>query len=451
MCSVLSPLRGSGVWDSTFQGFSPLATVGRPSGAANQSRDTMRWYILRALLAKEVARHVANRGGIALGLLLVAAAVLLSVFAPEEAAGGTGMVGGVHHCFVEFDRPTPLVEHLRANVPPELKGQVVFRELAKADMIDGVIVYPTGTGAIQLRQLSAEKSPTGRPTVHVYVWHPEGEPHALAPYEAWFWRETRRALGEQARRHLSAADALPDPVFDPDNRWVLIEAHRRFQEQVEAARPKFETGRPPLVPDLAIDRRGLGGKVLDFRAAIATGMVVFALYFACVYLLPTLNCEERERGVLLAQALSPASPAEILAAKFLFYPALGVGLAAILAGIYKPAVLGSLFFWLSLVAVGAGFLGIGMTVATLAKTQRAAFLGAMCYLLSVSMVLLICSTNNIPFVPYLAVEYHGPRILHAALSDSVQYYHWLHLIGALGLAAAWLAAAGWLFRRRGWQ
>ena len=76
-----------------------------------------------------------------------------------------------------------------------------------------------------------------------------------------------------------------------------------------------------------------------------------------------------------AQPLSPASPLEILAAKFLFYPLLGMGLAATLAGIYRPAVLSSLFFWLSLAAVAGGFLGIGMTVATLAKTQRAAFLG----------------------------------------------------------------------------
>ena len=67
----------------------------------------MRLYILKALLHKELARHLANRGGIALALLLVAAAVLLSVFAPEEAAAGTGMVGGVHHCFIDFDRATP--------------------------------------------------------------------------------------------------------------------------------------------------------------------------------------------------------------------------------------------------------------------------------------------------------------------------------------------------------
>jgi hypothetical protein len=180
-------------------------------------------------------------------------------------------------------------------------------------------------------------------------------------------------------------------------------------------------------------------------------MVVFALYFTCVYLLPTLNCEERERGVLLAQALSPASPAEILTAKFLFYPAIGIALAAVLAGIYKPAVLSSLFFWMALVTVASGFLGVGMTVATLAKTQRAAFMGSMCYLLSVSLVLFICSTNGIPFLPYLAIEYHGPRILHAAITQEVYRAHWLHLIGAAGLATGWIAAAGWLFRRRGWQ
>jgi hypothetical protein len=263
----------------------------------------------------------------------------------------------------------------------------------------------------------------------------------MAPYEAWFWKETRRALAAEVRKR--APGLPPDPDFDADDHWQLAESHRRLQEQAAAA--------GTTVPDLQVHRKGLAGKVLDFRAAIATGMVVFALYFACVYLLPTLNCEERERGVLLAQALTPASPTEILVAKFLFYPAFGLGLAATLSAIYKPDVLSSLFFWLSLLAVGGGFLGIGMTIAAMARTQRAAFLGGMCYLLSVSMVLLICATNGIPLLPSLAVEYHGPRILHAALSGTVQYHHWLHLVAAMGLAGAWLFAAGWVFRRRGWQ
>lgn len=408
----------------------------------------MRWYVLQALLAKEFQRHLANRGGIALALLLVAAAVLLSVFSPEEAAGGTGLVGEVHHCYVEFDRSTPLIKHLQANVPPELKTQLVFRPLPDPDRIDGAVNFGTGIGAIRIQQVQTGKSASGRATVRVEIWHPEGDPGAMAVYEAWLWKETRRALAEQARQKLPGTQFPPDPAFETDNRWLVVEAHGRLQDEVAARTPP---GVPAVVPDLEVRRKGLGGKVLGLRAAIATGMVVFALYFACVYLLPTLNCEERERGVLLAQALSPASPTEILAAKFLFYPTLGIGLAAILAGIYKTAVLSSLFFWLALIAVGGGFLGIGMTVATLAKTQRAAFLGAMCYLLSVSMLLLICSTNGIPLLPYLALEYHGPRIIHAALAGTVEAGHWLNLIAALALATAWLAAAGWLFRRRGWQ
>jgi hypothetical protein len=407
----------------------------------------MRWYIIRALLQKEWHRHLANRGGIALGFLLVATAVLLAVFAPHQSTAGTSIVGGVHHCYVEFDTPTLLIKHLEENIPKELSGQIVFRPLQKADQIDGLIVYSSGTGAIQLRQVFPDKSPTGRATLSVYVWHPDSDPTALAPYEAWFWKESHRYYANRAR--LKNYALPPDPEFGTGTDWVVLEAHRRLQDEVAAV-----GGTPKLgvaVPDLDVTRKGLGGKVLDFRAAVATGLVVFALYFTCVYLLPTLNCEERERGVLLAQALSPASPAEILMAKFLFYPASGIALAATIAAIYKTEILSSFFFWLALFAVGGGFLGIGMTIATLARTQRAAFLGGMCYLLSVSMVLLICSTNNIPYLSHLAVEFHGPRILHAALSGDVYPYHWAHLAGALALAAVWLGAAGWLFRRRGWQ
>src|SRR5438093_9868320 len=113
----------------------------------------MRWYILKALLTKEFQRHLANRGGIALALLLIAAAVLLSAFAPPEAAaGGTGMVGGVHHCFVEFDRQTPLVKHLQENVPPELKEQVRFKQMPDPDRIQAVQNAEVGTGTIQILQ-----------------------------------------------------------------------------------------------------------------------------------------------------------------------------------------------------------------------------------------------------------------------------------------------------------
>lgn len=415
----------------------------------------MRFSILRTLFVKECHRHVANRGGIALGLLLVASAVLLAVVNPTGGGGpseaGTGMVGGVHHCFIEFDKLTPLVAHLKANVPPELKQQIVFRNWSEVGPQSNVN-YSPGIGGIRI---SETVTAGGRIQNRFQIWHPQGEPAALTPYESWLYRECWKAYHDDAERKLTrlgATTTLPMPNFSKDDLWAVRSSFEQLERDAETAR-RLSPSTPPeqLVPSVSIERQGLGGKLLDIRSAIATGMVVFALYFTCVYLLPTLNCEERERGVLLAQALSPASPAEILAAKFLFYPLVGGILAAVIAGIYKPPVLSTLFFWLSLGAVAAGFLGIGMTIATLAKTQRAAFMGAMCYLMSVSLVLIICSTNGIPFIPYLAMEYHVPRVLHASLSGDVKSEHWLNLMAAFGLAAIWLTLAGNLFRRRGWQ
>ena len=408
----------------------------------------MRLYILRALVVKEVHRHLANRGGLALAFLLVVAALMLSVFNPGAGAGGTGggaLVGGVHRCYVEYAEETRFVQALRADVPDDLKPHVVFRRRPPGD-VDGLVTYEPGAGAIQIRS-----TPDG---LKFWVWHPPGDAAAMAPYERWFFRAARTALQGLAADRLRAAGVSPDPLPTPDpgadDLWAVRDSFRQLGAQFDRLRDTA-AARPDPLPAVEIARDGLGAKELDLRSAIATGMVVFALYFACVYLLPTLNCEERERGVLLAQALSPASPAEILTAKFLFYPVLGMTLAAALAGIYKPAVLSSLFFWLALTAVSAGFLGIGMTVATLAKTQRAAFMGSMCYLLSVSLVLLICSQNGIPYVSWLAIEYHGPRVVHAAIAQEVYREHWGHLAGTAALAAAWLAAAGRLFRTRGWQ
>src|SRR5262249_5643748 len=167
---------------------------------------------------------------------------------------------------------------------------------------------------------------------------------------------------------------------------------------------------------------------LDSRSGLATSLVIFGLFFVCVYLLPSLTCEERERGVLLAQALSPARPSEILVAKFFVYPVLGLLLAAILAGSYSPTVLLRPFFWLALVASVCSSMGVGLTIASLAKNQRAASMGALCYMLAVALFLTICQQNNIPFLPYLALEYHAPRMIHAALGDALLWYHWWHLV-----------------------
>ncbi|MGL6072971.1 MAG: ABC transporter permease [Fimbriiglobus sp.] len=406
----------------------------------------MRAYVLKALLVKEFRRHVANRGGIALCLLLVVAALLLSVFNPGTGAGGSGggsLIDGVHRCMVLYQTETPLIQHLEKNIPADLKPHLIFEPI-NSQYLQTLVNYPPGTGAIQIRERDG--------TLKVDIMHPPGDPGAMAGYEVWLWRAMHDALHAQAVQQLQAsgkdASQLIGRDKTDDEQWAIKDSYRRLALDYDRLRP---TDRTTALPQPEVNRQGLGAKPLDLRSAICTGMVVFCLYFFCVYLLPTMTCEERERGVLLAQALSPASPSEILAAKFLFYPTIGMGMAAVLAGIYKPELLSTLFFWLALVALGAGFLGIGMTVATLAKTQREAFMGSMCYLMSVSLILFICQQNSIPLIPYLAIEFHGPRVIHAAVSENVQWGHWGNLVGAAGLGMMWMVLAGWLFRRRGWQ
>ena len=411
----------------------------------------MRFYILRALLAKEVRRHVANRGGLALAGLLVVAALLLTIFKPSDGGSGVSggdLVGGVPHCYVEYLNENDFIRRLKARTPDTLKANLIFRA-QPPHLITSAINYEPGSGAIRVIEKTHDGSVNGIPYLDFEVWHPPENPTALSTYEQWFFRASREILHEMAAEKLGNSAKLRNPQLRDDDLWAEEEAFRTLDEEVERLKPSADG--PRVLPIIRIKRNGLGAKPLDYRSAVATAMVVFALYFTCCYLLPTLNCEERERGVLLAQALSPASPIEIVAAKFLFYPVAGIGLAAALAGIYNPAVLSTLFFWLSLLAMGCGFLGIGMTVSTLAKTQRGAFMGSMAYLLCVALLLFVCSQANVPFVANLAIESHGPKILHAAMTMQVEPSSWVHLLAALGLAAGWMTMAGWLFRKRGWQ
>ena len=402
----------------------------------------MHYQVVRALVVKEARRHAANRGGVALCLLLVVAALVVSAFDPGAGATSGGELGGVTRCLVQVSAPPEFAADIEAALPPGLSGRVQFRP-AGGDDVDGLVGFPPGTGAVRVALRGGELA--------VSVWHPPGDPAAMAPYEQWACRAARAALQREAARRVAAHGGDPARLTRPDwgespgDLWAARDSARQLAAEAERLAPGAAT------PLLTVQRHGLGARSLDLRTTVATGMVIFSLYFFCVYLLPAMTCEERERGALLAQALSPASTWEILSAKFLFYPVLGAGLATVVALIIKPAAVSTLFFWLTLAAVGAGFLGVGMTVATLARTQRAALMGSMCYLMAVSLVLIVCQSLNVPGVAYLAVEFHGPRAVHAAVTGDVQFGHWLNLLGAGVLGCAWLGVAGVLFRRRGWQ
>lgn len=386
----------------------------------------MRWHIIRTLLWKEVLRQLANRGGIVLAALLIVAALLMTHFAKDGGQAGV-LSGGLVTCYIDYWQDDAWVKHLRKNVPADLQRQITFRQVANIATEGQTLTYPVGSAAIQMR---TQTDANGRTSTKIWCWDSDSDGSALAPYELWFWRESARYFQEQLA------------IVQKKNDQLNPSALKNLVNALSSKTPNTGT--------VEHERSQLKGG-FDMRLSITSGLILFALFFSCVYLLPSLMCEEHERGLLLAQALSPASPVEILAAKFLFYPVVGVALAAILAGISKPAVLASGFFWLVLIIASLGSLGIGLTIACLARTQRTASMGALCYMLVMTLFLFICQQGNIPFLSLIALEFHCPRMLHAALGDSVAPVHWLNLLAAAVLALGWNGLATILFRERGWQ
>jgi len=412
----------------------------------------MRWCIIRTLASKEVLRLLANRGALILGALLIVFALLLAVF--DRDGGPAIPLGGLQQCYIDYWQDGPWIEHLRKNVPTDLHRMIKFRSADTLRLVDGKIVYPRNTGAIQIRTV---ETPSSNPHFVIWIWQPGGDPGVMAPFETWFFRETRRFYQEQVNAALAAISPESRPTIpvlkttgDPALLWQ--ELHQQFREQATAAVSRLapEIRSAVQIPELECTRSELGGG-FEMRKAVAAALILFALFFSCVFLLPSLTCEERERGLLLAQAISPAAFAEILAGKLVVYPTLGVLLGGTLAAICSPAATGRPFFWLALVVASISTVGLGLSIASLAQTQRAAGMGAMSYTMVVSILIFICQQYQITGLPHVLAEYHIPRMFQAAIDGDIQAMHWVHLSECSVMALSWNAAALVLFSRRGWQ
>lgn len=406
----------------------------------------MRWHIIRTLVHKEALRHLANRGGIALAALLLVMALLMAVYNRSSSVqSSAGLIRSVYHCYIDYWEEDALIDYLKLRVPPSLDRQIHFRHIPTelAGLGDATIKYPTGAGAIQLRPAPA---PGAKPKI--WCWYPGEDRSVMAPFENWFWR-THRAFLRLRLEH----EGMILPPLEKDESWVWRESHQQFQDEVNQLKTTLspEAAARIRIPDYSFERSPLTSKPVGTRTTIASALVLFALFFVCVYLLPSLTCEERERGVLLAQALSPASPLEILIAKLIFYPTVAVVFAGLLGGLPNPAVLTRPIFWLTLFVLAFGSLGIGMTIACVARSQRSASMSALCYMLVVSMILLICQQGGITVLPQFVLEYHGPRLLSAVITNSVEPWHYVELGIALGLAIIWNTVATISFRKYGWQ
>jgi hypothetical protein len=407
----------------------------------------MHWPIIHTLIGKELLRLAGNRGALAVAGLLLTCGLLLAVLDPANPTGGAG--GRLQTFWVDSWQDSPWVEYLRANVPPELRDQVRFRRVSDIPTDrHGTLQYGRGEGAVQLRPLATDGSLA---RTKVWFWYAGDDASVLAPYEEWFWRETHRYCREQAVAALPTdrrpdADAVRSPNVSSDPARLAQELHRLYRERLSALAPDAVAA---VLPEVEDERSALRG--LEPRQAAATGLVLFSLFFACALVLPSVTCEEKERGTLLAQLMSPASAADMLAAKAVVYAGLGIVLAAVPGVLAQPALGQTPFFWLTLATAACGAFGLGITFASLARTQRAASTGAMSYALAVAVLTVVGQRSGIPGLTFVLLESHLPPLFYAVLNDAVAPQHWQSLGVAAVLAAVWVGVGAILFRRSRWQ
>ncbi|GIW80746.1 MAG: hypothetical protein KatS3mg105_2553 [Gemmatales bacterium] len=409
----------------------------------------LRWYIIRTLLKKEAWRHLADRGGIFVAFLLIGCFALACMFG-RRFIGDQILVGTVGVCYVDevdLGQHTPAwLSHLRSH-PPEADLRIRFRRHSQLPI--GLLFYGENTGAVQIRDGGTDHN--GQPRYVIMVWFPGSDAGVMEPYLRWFWKETFAFFGQQ-RRPLQI-DTEGPLLFPSGSMLVRVspqsggKRHFLTYSRLENDQKWFSDLPPPL--EIRVEYHQLQNRA-DMLSFAATALITFAMWFFSVFLMPALTCEERERGVLLAQALSPASTLEIFAAKFLFYPLAGILLGVILAAIYKISVIVSLFFWIALVTTAIGYLGLGLAIASLAPNQRKASMGAMCYLLAIALLLFISLQFRVPLAQHFVLERHCVRLLHASLVGTASAYRY-EMIAAIVLSLFWTGLAVRLFRRHGWQ
>ncbi len=359
---------------------------------------TMRLRIVRTLIWKDWQRQRAQRSTLILLVMWLAGSSAVLLFVGESVFS---LPGTAATCIVDFwNDDDPWVEHLRQSVPDSLKSQVRFRSAANGTDENGVIVYPRGSGGIQIRPSKKSND------YIVWIWHPDQGKERLARFEAWFWR--------------ASADYVR-------------------QQSSEGTVPTYTT-----------EHSVLHG-VASTRAHLAGVLLLFEVFFVCVYSLATAMAEERERALVLAQAISPASFAELIVAKIVFYSATAIIAAIPLVAFVEPTVLVRPTFWLALLAVTSGSASVGVIIVSLARTQRNASLGAMCYLTIAASIVFLCQHFGIDGLPLISIEYLGSRLLHGSLVRATNASQIFILSAAIVIALAWTTIAWHLFRRVGWQ
>lgn len=395
---------------------------------------------LVALIGKELRRLARHRGAVLMVVLLLAAALLVA--SAERHAGTPAESAPVQAFWVDYWVDGPWIEHLRRSVPPEWTGRIRFRQEREipADR-RGVLQYARTDAAVQIRN--------AEPRWMIWFWQPTVDAASLAPFENWFWRESQRFFREQAlatatQEQRAAVERLALPPLADDPSRVRQELFRQYREQLTAIMPGS-----PRFPEIEVAHSAL--HPVPLARALAAAMVLFAVFFVGVCLLPSLTCEERERGMLLAQVLSPASAVELYVAKLVVYLPLAALLALVIAGLMQFAVALQPLMVAAVFVAATASCSLGTLIAATAGTQRTASMAAMGYALAVALIVFSAQRFGFGWLGGVFVESYISPLIVSLLHELPTAERWRALGLAAALAFGWFLAAGTWIRIRGWR
>jgi hypothetical protein len=242
-------------------------------------------------------------------------------------------------------------------------------------------------------------------------------PNTLFPYTQWFWRATAEHFGQL-------------PPF------------------VEHYEPIGNVGTQDVLAGLA------SSSVADLVSVelIATILLFFVQFFACCHLFVSFASQDRERGTLLALALSPATTTELLVARFLFHLAISMAVSGVVVGILRPAALTQPLLWTVVLLASVGLMSVATVIASLAHSQTTAGLLTLCYMLATGVVFYLATKfSGFAWVKQAMIEHYSLPLVYMAMKQHVGFRAAPALLMLTLLTAGWVAVAASLFRSRGWR
>lgn len=358
-----------------------------------------RWYVIRALVRKEMLRYRYNWGLLVVVFALLALSALVALSSRYKGLPG---VGGdeIRACKI-FYSPAEIdwAQRLRAS-PPDFRCNITFHQVNAPVDRAGPALAP-GEVAIELGTTRGD-SAAAEPTPKIRYWHPDDSSPGMVRIRDWargvsddFWG-ARPAIREEARRG---------------------------------------EGRP-------------GSSTVERLPLIVAALAIFALYLLSFNLFITSTGEEREKRVLLGLLLSPASPAEVLIAKAIFYATASLAVAMAIVGMYQPGLLLQPALWITVVCGSLSYVAIGTIVISVVRRQTTINTVSMLYLISTSIIMIL-SQFLLPFqlLQLALVENYLYAQMKLLIAGQSHWWMGQSQVVLAGLTAFWCVAAFWVFGR----